>query len=234
MVQSIVKFLLLTLVVLSLVSCGSDSSSTADTNEIRVIESDINSLKMNFPNVLPKYAWSPVYGESVAYYLNERSELNSILYADLSDYDLRLLHCHGYKQASLNDRKKFWILYLASIAHAESHLNPNTTFREKDGTLSSGLLQIDVATANRHSLMYTGFVFSQKHLFNTDLNLMSGLYVLKHQLQGGMNGERPDVRGRLFTDRSYYWSVLTLKREMIIKTFTSNARINLPFCSAGR
>ncbi len=238
MVQSIAKILAMTLVVLIFSSCGKDSSpsSTSQTNEdIQVIEADIQTtpMQVKFPYEVAKYSWKTWYGESLFRYLNERSELSSILYTDVSNYDLKLLKCVNYKEANLYEKKRFWVLFMASIAYAESGLNPNTTFREKDGSLSSGLLQIDVASANRHSLMYTGFYFSQKDLFNPDLNLMAGLYILKHQLEGGMEGERPEIRGRLFTNSSYYWSVLTLKKEIIIKTFVQNARVNLPFCSIG-
>ena len=231
LVQTTTKTLSLTLVLLILFSCGNSSTNSVDDN--RILEAEISLMKVHFPDVQTKYSWPSWYGESLYRYLNERSELTSILDVNISSYDLKLLKCSSYNYASAYEKKRFLILFIASIAHAESNLNPNTTFREKDGTLSSGLLQIDLASANRHSLIYTGFQFTQRDLFNPDLNLMAGLYILKHQLEGGMNGERPEIRGRLFTNSSYYWSVLTLKKEMIIKTFTQNARANLPFCSIG-
>jgi hypothetical protein len=216
---------------LFLFSCGKDSEkSQVNFDNIRVIES---AMKLNFPNVQMKHNWSPKYDASISKYLLERSELSTILTTEIKSSDLKLLRCLNYNQSNTEEKIKFWTLYLASIAYAESNLNPNTTFREKDGTLSSGLLQIDLASANRHSAAYTGYIFSQKDLFNQDLNLMAGLYILKNQLAGGIFSERPDIKSRLFTDNSYYWSVLTLKREMIIKTFTKNALANLPFCFIG-
>lgn len=226
MATNIVKTLAITLIALTLFSCGKNSSSGP-------VEAEIKAMQVVFPYVGPKYSWKSSYEESVFRYLNERSELSNILIVEINSNDLKLLKCANYQEANLYEKKRFWILFLASIAHAESGLNNYTTYREKDGTLSSGLLQIDVASADRHSSIYTGYYFSQKDLFNPDLNLMAGLYILKHQLEGGINGERPDIRGRLFTNNSYYWSVLTLKKEKIIKTFVQNARINLPFCSIG-
>lgn len=225
-----IKTLYLTLVLLVFVSCGNNSDSM---DNARVMEAGITTMKVKFPDVQAKYTWSAQYGESLYRYLNERSELENIINIEISNYDLKLLKCTNYNLASPYDKKRFLILYIASIAYAESSLNPYTTYREKDGTLSSGLLQIDLASASRHSLVYTGFQFSQKDLFNPSLNLMAGLYILKHQLEGGINGERPDISGRLFTNSSYYWSVLTSKKEMIIKTFIQNARSNLSFCSIG-
>lgn len=221
---------------LFLVSCGSDDSQSGSIDPIAGQQEQVEEgqqeeskdLKLHFQHE-NRYRWAAHFGESLFRYL-ERPELTIIYETELSLRDLRLLKCEGYRMATVLQRKKFWVTFMASIAHAESGLNPLTTYREKDGTLSSGLLQIDVASANRHSTPYTGYRFTQNDLFNTDLNLMAGLYVMKHQLEGGMFSERPEIKGRLFTDRSYYWSVLTLKRELIIKTFTKNAVGNLSFC----
>lgn len=229
------------MLLLLLASCGKDNTSVtafSPSNEPSgeaeqqpgQEESDpgIKELKLHF-QVEHRYRWSDKFSESLFRYL-DHPELSVLYQNELNPRDLRLLKCEGYKEASVLERKRFWVTFMASIAHAESGLNPMTTYREKDGTLSSGLLQIDLASANRHSTAYTGYKFIQKDLFNTDLNLMAGLYVMKHQLEGGIFDERPDIKGRLFTDRSYYWSVLTLKRELIIKTFTKNAQSNLSFC----
>lgn len=219
-----------------LVSCGggdgtpvtsadpilSDAGQTAEQKE------EEKDLKLNF-QVEHRYRWAFHYTRGIFRYL-ERPELNILLTTELNGKDLKLLKCENYNSASMSERRRFWVVFIASIAHAESGLNPMTTYREKDGTLSSGLLQIDLASANRHSKPYTGYNFTQRDLFNPDLNLMAGLYVMKHQLEGGMFFERPDIKGRLFTERSYYWSVLTFKRELILKTFNKNALENLEFC----
>lgn len=225
-----------------LASCGSDSgpSSAAgpiagqqdqqdqQENEGGQAQQEEKDLKLHF-QVEHRYRWTKNLSESLLRYL-ERPELSVLYQSEINLRDLRLLKCEGYRIAGIQERKRFWVTFMASIAHAESGLNPMTTYREKDGTLSSGLLQIDLASAHRHSFSYTAFKFTQRDLFNPDLNLMAGLYVMKHQLEGGIFNERPDIKNRLFTDRSYYWSVLTLKRELIIKTFTKNALSNLSFC----
>ncbi|MBC7714772.1 MAG: transglycosylase SLT domain-containing protein [Rhizobacter sp.] len=233
LVQSLLKTLALALVMFTLFSCGNDSTTTSTSSDVRVIDAEITTLQLSFPSIL-KYSWAPWYADSLYRYMNEKTELDTLFTTEVNRSDLHLLRCDNFNLLPTFQKKRFWILYMASIAHAESGLNPNDTYREPtDGTLSSGLLQIDRASANRHSTPYTGFVFTQNDLFNPDLNLMAGLYILKHQLEGGISGERPDIRGRLFTNSSYYWSVLVYKREMIVKTFTQNARVNLPFCSIG-
>ncbi|MBC7429163.1 MAG: transglycosylase SLT domain-containing protein [Bacteriovorax sp.] len=232
MVQSLLKTLAFALVMTALLSCGKYSATSTENRSI--IDAEITTLQMIFPNVPSRYSWAGWYAESIYRYMNERPELDALFTTDILLSDLHMLHCDNFNSFTTYQKKRFWILYLASIAHAESGLNPTQTYREPtDGTLSSGLLQIDRASANRHSTPYTGFVFAQNDLYSPDLNLMAGLYILKHQLEGGIYGERPDIRGRLFTNSSYYWSVLAYKREMIIKTFTQNAHVNLPFCSIG-
>lgn len=217
------------------ISCGKKDTESANNN----VATDLSKINdQNNPKKLivkfssssqQKYIWNDNYTTTILSQLDD-SDLSSILEMDLDDFDLKLLKCNGYENATREERKNFFVLYLASIAHAESRLNPNTTYREKDGTLSTGLLQIDVASANRHASIYTGNKYDQRDMFNAEMNLISGLYILKHQLDGGLNNERKDVQSRLLTDKSYYWSVLTLKKELIIKTFVENSLKNLPFC----
>lgn len=219
------------LFLLMLISCGKGGNEAFLESETGgVIESQVKDLKLNFQSSSNKHSWRPGYTQSLLRYLEEKGELSSLLDAKLRQSDLALVGCPGYESATLLEKKRFWVIFMASIAYAESRLNPMTTYQEKDGTLSSGLLQIDVASANRHSFPYTGFRFTQKDLFNTDLNLMAGLYIMKHQVEGGVRGERLDIKNRLFTGRNYYWSVLTYKRELIIKTFSHNSKDNLAFC----
>lgn len=201
--------------------------------EAQIEETAKNELKLSFKTASPKNSWKVTYSQSILRYMENEEELSTLVDTSLNPLDLRLLKCQGYNYASINDKKKFWVTFMASIAHAESSLNPMTTYREKDGTLSSGLLQIDVSAANRHAGPYTGRRFTQADMFNPDLNLMAGLFIMKHQLEGSHNSKRPELVGRLFTDSHYYWSVLTSKRELIIKTFTLNSLTNLPFCFTG-
>lgn len=213
------------------VPSGSTSTSTSTNTKKDVIE--LKSLKLTFHPAHQKYRWMPQYSQSILHYM-DRAELQTLVDTRLNFYDLMKLNCNGYTQASIADKKLFWITFIGSIAHAESSLNTDLVYHDVDGTLSSGLLQIDLQSANRHTYVYTKKRFTQKDLHNPDLNLMAGLYVMKHQLEGGMNDDRPEIAGRLFTERSYYWSVLTLKRDLIIKTFKKNALENLNFCFIGQ
>lgn len=215
-------------------SCG--KSKSIDSNVPKYTDANVQSqkeeigkLNLKFKTISAQNIWESNYSQSILHYLG-RAELSTLIDTEINANDLKMLGCSGYSRSSIFEKKKFWVIFMASIAHAESSLNPRAVYREKDGTLSSGLLQIDVLSANRHTQTYTDYLFSQQDLFNTDLNLMAGLYIMKHQLEGSINAQRPELIGRLFTDRSYYWSVLTLKRDLIIKSFLHNSRFNLPFC----
>lgn len=233
--RQLIKTLPYLLVSFLVISCGKDSGSpsslSTEAATESIIEAEIKDLSLYFKDVQKPHSWKPVYSKSILRYLETKPELSILLDSDLSSSDLSRLGCEGYKSAGLNEKRRFWVTFMASIAHVESGLNPETTYREKDGTLSSGLLQIDVASANRHASSYTGRRFNQADVINPDLNLMAGLYVMKHQLEGGINGERSDIKNRLFTNANYYWSVLTRRQEKIIETFKRNAKTNLPFCS---
>lgn len=210
----------------SLMACGKKENFPVKMQENK----KTSTLKIHFINEQAKYKWSESYSEKIAESFDEKIELESILDTKLNALDLEKLQCPGYLSATREEKKQFWILFIASVAFLESNLNPQTTYREKDGSLSSGLLQIDVASANRHTFFFLEYVFNQDDLYNTELNLLAGLYILKHQLQGGINRERTELIGRIFTDRSYYWSILTLKQELFAKNFIQNSLANLPFC----
>ena len=211
-------------------SCGSNDDRLKDEQVVIENQEESKPLDIQFYSSAPQsHIWKESYSKLILETLN-RSELNSLLYLPLNSSDLAMLKCNGYERATMDERKKFIVLYLASIAYAESGLNPKTTYLETDGSLSSGLLQIDTNSANRHAGAYVDFLYTQEDVLNPHLNLLAGLYILKHQLEGGMNDERPDIKNRLFTNKSYYWSVITLKKEHIIKTFVANSERNLDFC----
>ncbi len=217
-----------------LVACGSKDSSPNNSNLGEVVGSenqeDAKSLDVKFYSSAPQiHTWKESYTSIILETL-DRPELRTLLDLPLNTNDLSMLKCTGYQNASVQERKKFFVLYLASIAYAESRLNPRSTYLETDGSLSSGLLQIDKNSANRHAGPYIDYRYSQNDVLDPHLNLIAGLYVLKHQLEGGMNDDRPDIKNRLFTNKSYYWSVITLKQEHIIKTFVANSQRNLDFC----
>ena len=230
--HSIRNLITLSLCLIVTVSCGSkESPSEAQTEQTQKENQESGkSLVLKFYSSAPQiHTWKESYTKIILETM-DRPELNSLINLPLNSNDLKMLKCSGYQTASADERKKFFVLYLASIAYAESRLNPKSTYLEDDGSLSSGLLQIDRNSANRHAGPYIDFRYSQNDVLDPHLNLIAGLYVLKHQLEGGMSDDRPDIKNRLFTSKSYYWSVITLKQEHIIKTFVANSERNLEFC----
>ena len=225
--------ILFNLVICSIVlsSCGSSDSQPQNEQSGTENQEASKSLVVKFYSSAPQiHTWKESYSKIILDTL-DRPELNSLLFLPLNSNDLSMLKCNGYQTATPEERKKFFVLYLASIAYAESRLNPKSTYLEADGSLSSGLLQIDRNSANRHAGPYLNYRYTQSDVLDPHLNLIAGLYVLKHQLEGGMTDDRPDIKNRLFTSKSYYWSVITLKQEHIIKTFVANSERNLDFCT---
>lgn len=230
--HSIRNLTILSLCLIVAVSCGSkEGPSQMQTKQTqKENQESAKSLVLKFYSSAPQiHTWKESYSKVILETL-DRPELNSLIHLPLNSNDLKMLKCSGYQTASADERKKFFVLYLASIAYAESRLNPKSTYLEADGSLSSGLLQIDRNSANRHAEPYIDYRYTQNDVLDPHLNLIAGLYVLKHQLEGGMSDDRPDIKNRLFTSKSYYWSVITLKQEHIIKTFVANSELNLEFC----
>jgi hypothetical protein len=115
--------------------------------------------------------------------------------------------CPGFSSLTEQDRAKVWSGIFDSMAMAESAHNPNTTFRESFGPLSTGMLQISEASARDHAGVCArsqradcscGGATTAK-LKDPKFNLACGVTIMENQMATG--------RG-LFGNRSYYWSVL--------------------------
>ncbi len=160
----------------------------------------------------------------------------------ISDSELNRLGCPGFKYASKKERQMFWALFFAAIAYPESSYNTKTHYREKDGTGSAGLLQIDQGRANAQCRSKTGINYSTSSLKNNPKeNLECGLWILYDQFSGVLsanrvtlaNGERRN-KWLFSPDKSgvSYWSVLRNGRNGQRKLFEHFKvhSIQLPFC----
>lgn len=163
----------------------------------------------------------------------------------LKQSDLEALNCPGYNYASEEERKRFWITFMAAVASAESDLQADQVYHDFDGTYSSGLLQIDYASANRWCRDLAKDMgkasFSHQDMLNPKINLQCGLIMMQRQIlgvpmdQGGgvVAKGRPDTERSLFTSKSWYWSVLspTKGRPKVLTFFRNHAAFELAgFC----
>ena len=180
----------------------------------------INSININKSS--RRIAWSKEWTFALAEVLS--SDLSIIFDTEIIQTDLDLVGCKNYNELNLLDKKIFMIIFLSAISEAESdfregveNLNPG------DSTLNIGLLQIDVASAIRHS----GHKYSVKNdedLKKGTINLKVGAHILKNQIT------KSKYKGKLFPEKSYYWQVLSGSKVRIFKNINLN-RESIGFCN---
>ncbi|GAB4021249.1 MAG: hypothetical protein Fur0010_24240 [Bdellovibrio sp.] len=183
--------------------------------------------------------WEQDWSREIMTSLN-RPHLNRLISGELPIHqkDLGEIDCPYYNEASPEQKKQFWVIFMASIAKAESNFNKGLIFKEKfDGTESTGLLQINPEAADVHCQKPEGIEkFKIEHMKDPKINLRCGLQIMKNQLQGGKTGRRADTKGHLFTNLNsntpYYWSVLhSSKSSQVKEHFKVHAKHQLKFCT---
>lgn len=64
--------------------------------------------------------------------------------------DLSEINCPYFNEATPEQKKQFWVLFMGSVAVPESHFHETKVYADSDNSNSTGLLQIDEKTAARH------------------------------------------------------------------------------------
>jgi hypothetical protein len=125
--------------------------------------------------------------------------------------------CPNFTTLDNQKKKLFWILFIASIAKYESNFNPTARFKEPPplNVYSEGLLQLSYGDEKRYEKLPIDTKLG--NIMDPKVNLTSGVIILVKQLR---------VRKNLFTDKHYYWSVLTNKKAEISQFFQKHASLN--------
>lgn len=202
-----------------ILSCGKDAGDASNLSASDYYS--IESLKIT--NSSKKIPWKTSWSFALADEFSS-PDLSRMLDQELYESDISLLGCNNYNQLSSIEKKIFLIVFLSAISEAESDFQyDNETYNRGDSTLNIGLLQIDVASAKRHSgVKYS--VNTDNDLKNPVINLKVGAHILKNQLVTSK------YKGRLFPPRTYYWQVLTENKKRILKNINLN-RKNINFCN---
>ena len=168
------------------------------------------------PKIMPqsngpwKEKWSHAIMDSL-----DHPHLNDLINGKLriNAGDLSEINCPYFNEATPEQKKQFWVLFMASIAVPESHFHETKVDPDFDNSNSTGLLQIDEKTASRHGC-YSRINYGKPksnygptaldHIkMTTDessraggsqgsdrmkvgsMNVACGLYVIRNQLMGG-------------------------------------------------
>ncbi|GAB4023691.1 MAG: hypothetical protein Fur0010_26900 [Bdellovibrio sp.] len=204
------------------------------------------------PRIYPQYkrdwkdSWSRLIMKSLDHPHLQAMTNN---YFTINQQDLNDLDCPYFNEASKEEKKQFWVLFLASIAVPESHFKTETSYREANGTVSRGILQIDQTEYRRQCVrggphptalhdIAPGADVDRMSMHVPEYNLVCGLYILRNQLLGGWRNDgrlyNPHTKNRLFLQgrTGSYWSVLQTHKQQIVKNhFKAHAVSQLPFCN---
>ena len=182
----------------------------------KLVSLDIKPSSSNIP-------WETKYTDFLYKTLSGPS-FDPLLDQKIDEEDLKKINCPQFNELDKDQKKKFYIVFLAAIAEASSDYNTNDeTYSRSDKSTNYGLLQIDPESAKRHAGSVLIKDIGKDELTNYAPNLQVGAYILKHQIAGKI------ATGRLFPKNVYYWPTLKNSQSRILKTFSRNSS-NLPFC----
>lgn len=171
-----------------------------------------------------KRSWENAYTD-VLYQTLSSPDLEPLFKQQVNEDDLAKISCPAFNYLDKEEKKKFYITYLAAIAENSSGFNNQEVYyTARYKTTNYGLFQIDPKSARAHAGSIIGKEIDGKQLATYQINLKAAAYILKHQISGKI------ATGRLFPDKTYYWPSLKTDQNKILASFAANAK-NLPFCN---
>lgn len=222
------KIIIFTIMFILFSACGKNTTATYELAEVPKVEKKEPLLTaLEIRDSSKKIPWESSWTSALMDVLSSE-DLRPLLDARISQEDLALIKCTNFNELSIENKKIFYIVFLAAISEAESDFETdNHTFNRSDKTMNIGLLQIDHASAIRHNGKMHGY-YSKYQLEDPIMNLSIGTNILLNQVRGGIKNNRPELKGRLFTEKSYYWSVLT--RNVRVRNNLVKNNHNIAFC----
>ena len=189
---------------------------------------------------LKQYSWKPEWSKAILDELNNEEysiDDKSMLNLTIDEEDLDELECDGYNQASLEDKKNFWIVFFSSLTRAESAFNPKAMSKKSHGHRSFGLLQLAKQTAKTECKI----VPPQKSVMTAEDNLRCGVKLMSWQLHGAPNKNgkklRSDLEGQLFGKYIFQWGPLRKndpKGRMLLVNWFKDHLSQLSFCKRSK
>lgn len=204
-------------ILMTFVSCGSGNSSKINSGNSGIVGSGaLKSIELKIRTSSSGLKWKESYSEALLEIFSEVAT-DSLFTTVINQGDLDLVGCSSFNNFTVEEKKMFYIAFIAAIAEAESDYEvAQRTYNKADGTMNVGLLQIDPASAKRHTSEALNRSFNEEDLKNPALNLKVGALVLKNQIGGKV------AHGRLFPTSTYYWQVLSGAKKRFMKNISIN------------
>lgn len=168
--------------------------------------------------------WNEIIGDAIDAF-GPHLKAGTLAKADITSL------CPNYFSASDKEKKAFWALFTASIACPESSFDPHNTYFESFGSWSEGLMQLSYGDERGHKnceIVKTSGSTSDPNapakgnIQDPRVNLRCSTSILDDQLI---------AKGKLFTDKSWYWSTLGPNGAIKVKTYWRLHESLLGFCA---
>ena len=141
-----------------------------------------SSVILNIAQSSSQIEWKNEYTDFLYKTLSGPS-FDILLSQKIEPADLEKMNCTNFNELNNDEKKKFYIVYLAAISEASSDYDSkNESYSKSDKTTNYGLLQIDPQSAIRHAGSVIGKSVGKEELTNYETNLQVGAYILKHQI----------------------------------------------------
>lgn len=180
-------------------SCGKSDSGTSTYSSRLEMSYRIERDRIRIPTIKNSSSgrvWNDSYTHSIIDEILKDENIN-ILDKNIKSGDLQKLNCENFNNMTAEEKISFYVVYLSSIAEAESDFNNSSKSWAPDKTLNVGLFQIDKKSALRHGgITYKNI--SNDELENGDTNSRIAVNILRNQLRDRKNSLLP----------RYYWEVL--------------------------
>lgn len=167
-----------------------------------------------------KFAWQPDWNVFLSDAIDDHGTI--LVEENNIPADQMNTLCPGFFSASSMQKKAVWALLFASIARFESGFDPNAIYQEGpdlNNIFSEGLLQLSYGDEKNHENCEINKTL--QNILDPRVNLQCGVSIMRDQLK---------VRKVIFTDKHYYWSVLTNKKAEITAFFKKHVE-QLTFCN---
>lgn len=186
-----------------------DDQLTPELQECRPVDDARKPLK--YPSIKSS-RWKKDWSKQISRDLDD-PDLDELMTVRLKNNEIQDLNCPRFNSMSPENKKRFWIVFMASVSAAESNHGPETYYDESGTYDSFGLLQIDAPNSRAHGCRkYDGTKpdggkygrSSGGDMYDPSTNLRCGMYILRNQLR---------KIGSIISDKKYYWSVLMTTRR---------------------
>jgi hypothetical protein len=133
--------------------------------------------------------------------------------------------CSSYHSFSQDEKEDFFAHLIATMAGHESGYNPRTTFKENNGNVSAGLLQISYGSLNPiYRKNGCSVINSAEDLRDPKKNIQCGFSIMSTLVKNDKVLAQDKNKGA-----SRYWSVLRAPYSVYIKALKKTVKVGKKF-----